>query len=77
LVNGGDTGGASLELLGECRRVVGEVRHIDGSEGGLGAVGVVLGVLFGQSRQEYAKMRNRATALARDVSVIGEKPGGS
>ena len=32
---------------------------------------VVLGVLFGQSRQEYGRTKTRATALARDVAVIG------
>jgi hypothetical protein len=37
----------------------------------IGALGVVLGVLFGQSRQEYGRTKNRATALAREVAVIG------
>jgi hypothetical protein len=37
----------------------------------IGAIGVVLRVLFGQSRQEYGRTKTRATALARDVQIIG------
>jgi hypothetical protein len=37
----------------------------------IGSVGVVLGVLIGQSLQEYGRTKARAIALARDVATIG------